>query len=260
MIAAGRVGGPELLVDEEPFAAGDVVVVRQNDPRLGLANGDRGIITGVIGGALRAEVGGRQVVLSAEFLARRTAHGDPVLAHGYAVTGHIAQGLTADRAFVLGSDLMYREWAYTAMSRGRVMNRLFMVGTTDRARDEIAPATRLSAEEELAGALRRSRAQLMAVDTGTTPEQPSSERGRDLAAERARLERRLGELAEPSRRRRLWRRRADRSAGGARALVENRLAELRIEETELARAPTSPRLENPSRAVERAPERRALER
>ncbi len=55
-----------------------------------------------------------------DYPGRTTAHGDPVLAHGYAVTGHVAQGLTAERAFVLGSDVMYREWAYTAMSRGRL--------------------------------------------------------------------------------------------------------------------------------------------
>jgi ATP-dependent exoDNAse (exonuclease V) alpha subunit len=165
MVAAGRVSGRELFVDGQPFAAGDVVVIRQNDPRCGVANGDRGVVVAASGDALTVVVGGQRVMLGRDFLARRTAHGDPVLAHGYAVTGHIAQGLTAERAFVLGSDLMYREWMYTAMSRGRVMNRLYMVGTTDRERDEIAPAARLSAEDELAAAARRSRSQLMALDS-----------------------------------------------------------------------------------------------
>ena len=41
------------------------------------------------------------------------------LLHGYAVTGHVAQGVTVDRAYVLASDGLYREWIYTAMSRGR---------------------------------------------------------------------------------------------------------------------------------------------
>lgn len=34
------------------------------------------------------------------------------LTHGYAMTVHKAQGVTADRAFVLGTDDLYRErWA-----------------------------------------------------------------------------------------------------------------------------------------------------
>ncbi len=72
---AGRLHGDELACGEESICAGDVVVLRLNDPRRGVTNGD------------------------------------PVVAHGYAVTGHVAQGLTTDRAFVLASDELYREWA-----------------------------------------------------------------------------------------------------------------------------------------------------
>ena len=31
------------------------------------------------------------------------------------LTAHRAQGATVDRAFVLGSDELYREWGYTAL-------------------------------------------------------------------------------------------------------------------------------------------------
>ena len=46
--------------------------------------------------------------------------------HGYAITGHKAQGLTVDHTFVLGSDALYREWGYVALSRGRHTNRLYL--------------------------------------------------------------------------------------------------------------------------------------
>ena len=112
-----------------------------------------------------------------DYLSRETAHGDAVIAHGYAVTGHIAQGLTTDGAFVLASDEMYREWAYTAMSRGRETNRLYMVENAVKIRDEFAPAKRSAAETELVASARQSRRQLLALDTrapaiGDSPSRP----------------------------------------------------------------------------------------
>ena len=47
--------------------------------------------------------------------------------HGYAITGHSAQGLTCDRAFVLVTSEASREWCYTALSRGREANRIYAV-------------------------------------------------------------------------------------------------------------------------------------
>ena len=51
------------------------------------------------------------------------------LDHGYALTAHLAQGATVDRAFVLGSDELYREWGYTALSRHRAEARFYVSGT-----------------------------------------------------------------------------------------------------------------------------------
>ena len=48
------------------------------------------------------------------------------LDHGYAITAHRAQGATVDRAFVLGSDELYREWGYTALSRHRTEARFYV--------------------------------------------------------------------------------------------------------------------------------------
>jgi hypothetical protein len=42
------------------------------------------------------------------------------------MTVHKAQGLTCDRAYVLGTDDLYAEAGYTALSRGRHENRLYI--------------------------------------------------------------------------------------------------------------------------------------
>ena len=42
MRAAGRLRGDELEIGDAPFAAGDHVVIRRSDRRLGVVNGDRG--------------------------------------------------------------------------------------------------------------------------------------------------------------------------------------------------------------------------
>ena len=47
MQAAGRVHGEELTVAGAPFAAGDQVVIRRGDRRLGVVNGDRGTVVAV---------------------------------------------------------------------------------------------------------------------------------------------------------------------------------------------------------------------
>ena len=234
MVERGRVVGNELVIDGEAFGAGDSIVLRRNDGRLGVANGDRGIVRRSSSAGLVVELGGRDVALGRDYLDRTTAHGDPVVAHGYAVTGHVAQGLTAERAFVLASDTMYREWAYTAMSRGRHTNRLYMVGAVDRARDEIAPGSRRTPEEELLAGLRRSRAQLMANDVGS-PDGNDAQLRR-LEDQRARIE---AELDERKPRRRFWRRTNDRGRG-IRMLQENRLRELDAEAAQLRDVPTSP--------------------
>ena len=142
MVAAGAVSGPELVVDGMPFAAGDRVLLRRNDRRLGVANGDRAIVTAVDVDRrlLAVRVGERELVLARDYLDRP---GRPTLQHGYAMTGHAAQGLTVDRAFVLATEETSREWLYMAMSRGRLENRIYGATAAVRERDEIAPAERV---------------------------------------------------------------------------------------------------------------------
>lgn len=57
------------------------------------------------------------------------------LTHGYATTIHKAQGATVDRCFVLVEETTSREPAYTAMSRGRLSNDVYVEDSTLR-RDE----------------------------------------------------------------------------------------------------------------------------
>ena len=73
---------------------------------------------------------GQQRWLSEDFVARG---GRPVdgqrrggLDHAYAATVHRAQGATADSCHVLLGDTAFREQAYTALSRGRTSNRLYL--------------------------------------------------------------------------------------------------------------------------------------
>jgi hypothetical protein len=51
------------------------------------------------------------------------------------------------------------------MSRGRELNRLYVVNNPSRARDEIAPTYRTTPEADLLSVMRQSRRQRLAVDT-----------------------------------------------------------------------------------------------
>lgn len=133
-----RLGPDALAVGDRRFAVGDQAVCLRNHPALGITNGTHGTITHIdrgTGGLVLTDRAGRDHTLSADYLASTTRRGGPVLDHGYALTGHKAQGLTVDRAFVLGSDQLYREWGYVAMSRGRHANRLYLVNAHDNDAD-----------------------------------------------------------------------------------------------------------------------------
>ena len=106
----------------------------------------------------------RTVTLDPHFLSSPT-RGRPPLQHAYAVTGHIAQGLTTDRTFVLGTDRLFREWGYVAMSRGRLSNRMYAVVGEPTAREEFAPTGRRPrALEDLVDRLEQSSRQRITVD------------------------------------------------------------------------------------------------
>jgi ATP-dependent exoDNAse (exonuclease V) alpha subunit len=189
MRRAGALGGDEVLIAGARFAVGDRVVVRANDAAGEVSNGDRGRVVAIdpLRGRLQLEVDGRHAALEPPFVMARTARGDPVLAHGYAVTGHVAQGATVRRSFVLADDGARREWVYTAMSRGREDNRLYLAAGDAGGREEYAPAGERSSAAlgRLGASLQRSEAQSAATDLGREP--PSAVQRRHVEAE-ARVE------------------------------------------------------------------------
>ena len=201
MRAAGLLG-PEIDTPAGTFAVGDHVVVKRNDHRREINNGDRATVTAVAParGALEIDLRGRRIRLDRHYLAEPTAAGDPPLMHGYAITGHIAQGLTVDDTYVLATDGIDREWAYVALSRGRHSNRLYLTAEADNDRAEYAPAgPTADPMERLGSQLERSSAQVLAIDSGQPVDTVSLEQA---TLERQRLEhRRFGWL--PGRRQEL---------------------------------------------------------
>ena len=169
LTAAGQLTGPSLHAAEREYRQGDRIVTLHNDRRLGVFNGTRATVRSV--DVEQAELlvttdDGVDIRLTAEYL--DAGH----VAHAYAITGHKAQGLTADRAWVLGSDEIYREWGYVALSRGREHNRLYVVAG-DRQPDGDAHChaghdTTRDVVADLARALERSRGQALAIDQTCT--------------------------------------------------------------------------------------------
>jgi hypothetical protein len=132
----------------------------RNEHRLGIVNGDTGVVKAIHRDGLSVEVRpGRRIDVPARY-AR-----DGQLDHGYAITAHRAQGMTVDRSFVLGSDELYREWGYTALSRHREAAR-FYVSATPTFLNE-TPAALQAGDDvtgRVAGLLGHSRAEQLALN------------------------------------------------------------------------------------------------
>lgn len=156
MEAQGRLGPERLLVGGHELAAGDRVVCRRNADVLGVKNGTRGIVDGInrARGALTLVTdGGDRRTLPAWYGSAGFVE------HGYALTGHAAQGATVERAFVLGTgEGALREWGYVALSRARTETRLYVtdVGfereTPVRSLDSADGLTRFGRALETSGA------------------------------------------------------------------------------------------------------------
>jgi len=170
LTASNRLHGPALEAGERTFQAGDRILCRQNQTRLGVLNGDLATVTSV-----DQETKGLMVRLDRDPETRNLpvwyleqGHVD----YGYALTGHKAQGVTTDRTFVIVDGTTDREWAYVAMSRGRQANTLYL--TNPQHEDE--QCTHLTHQghqdplERLTSALNRGSTGTAAIDhPGPTP-------------------------------------------------------------------------------------------
>lgn len=131
---------------------------------------------------LTLNLGGETVTLGRDYLDDRTVHGDPTLQHGYAMTVHVAQGLTVDHCFLLVGPGLNRELGYTALSRGRETNQLYVARDVETPRVEYAPADphRIEPIARLAAQLATTSETTLAIDTGD----PATANGLLAAVER----------------------------------------------------------------------------
>jgi conjugative relaxase-like TrwC/TraI family protein len=212
LIDAGLIGGPTLHVGDLEFARGDHVVLRLNAAQLHVQNGTRGTVVAVdqTQQALTiALADGTRRTLPSRYVHLRTPRGSPAVEHGYALTAHLAQGMTTDQAFILGSETVYREWGYTAWSRARERTRFYVVEPEISDEHHTAAPVDVDRFDELARRLDRTEAQRLGLDS--LPH-PIADR-RAAAAKHAResyLERALGPRPEAISRRRAWDRAARR--------------------------------------------------
>jgi hypothetical protein len=159
-IVAFEVGGV-------PMRAGDKVMMLRNDRSVGVRNGNRGVVLDVNPDEHSMHVLlGRGVV---DVPARYVDAGHVGLA--YAMTVNKAHGTTCDATMTLADDLLYRELAYEAMSRGRVENRIYISRTTMvelELRLEDGPHAPLAPEDDpldiLAAGVEQRRNKLLALD------------------------------------------------------------------------------------------------
>ncbi len=164
LAASNRLHGPTLEVGERVFQAGDRILCRRNQTRLGVLNGDLATITAV---DLERKI--LTVRLDRDPETRTLPHWYLHQSHvdyGYAMTGHKAQGVTTDRVFVIVDGTTDREWAYVAMSRGRQANTLYLTAQ-DPADWQCTHLTHQSHHhpiDALTAALAHSSAQAAAID------------------------------------------------------------------------------------------------
>jgi ATP-dependent exoDNAse (exonuclease V) alpha subunit len=169
---AGRLGRERLELPAGEFAAGDHVLLKRGSKTLDVDNGDAGVVDHVDAAQGRlivrvGEAGDRVVTLPHEYLHAEGVGDQASLVHGYASTGHVHQGATADQTFALGSPGLYQEWITTAASRPRDQLRFYLADPDcERHLDFHAGDQSLpDAFEAFVLQAERSQAQAASVDT-----------------------------------------------------------------------------------------------
>jgi hypothetical protein len=209
MLRAGRLGSEAVEFGGREFRIGDRVLCRRNDTLLGIRNGTRATITALDNDALtlRADTGSLRVIPH--------AYAAEHLEHGYALTGHAAQGTTLARAYILLPDRgALQEWGYVACTRARTETRLYLAerdplehetplrGPNPAAAPNAPPVPSNAGAAPSHSPLNRPGAERMSVPNLHARQQQGLERQRARAAERlATAQRELKELG--------WRNRLD---------------------------------------------------
>lgn len=120
LLDQGRLGPMALQVGQDQFFVNDRVLFTRNLLSLGVCNGDLGTVTAIQDQTLTINLDDGRCVTLGE------AYGH--LRLGYALTTHKAQGLTAEKAFILtGGPMTDREMSYVQASRARGTTRWYVV-------------------------------------------------------------------------------------------------------------------------------------
>jgi len=249
MLRAGRLGPQAVELGGHEFRVGDRVLCRQNDTRLGVRNGTRAMILAIGEDALTLRAGNgvtRQVPLS---------YARDHLEHGYALTGHAAQGATVERAYVLLPDQgAIQEWGYVACTRARNETHLYLAEQDTIERETpLRDPDRTTAPERTASALERSAAEPLALDQAQQRHDAGARlhtrRQQQLEQQRARAVERLT-TAEGQLKQLAWWNRGNRRIELEREISFQQTALRGFDEkrTELARTPpAAPRVRLPGR-------------
>ena len=111
-----RVKSPSGRVSIREFSQGDKIMFLQNDPGLGVQNGQTGYIVGIQDQKITVQSGDKTIKVNTDEYA--------CLDHGYVLTTHKAQGITEDRAFIHidtnQKQLNSRNSFYVDISRARL--------------------------------------------------------------------------------------------------------------------------------------------
>lgn len=145
LLAEGALGSAEVMVGEQPFAVGDLVLTRINQS--GVSNRERWEVVGADAAAraLRLRrIGGdeREVGLTAPYLDRFTEDGAPALVYAYALTTFGTQGKTFDRVYPLLDPAGSLEDQMVAISRGREIANVYTIASSEFADPELGPVRR----------------------------------------------------------------------------------------------------------------------
>jgi len=185
----GLLGEQGLVAGDRTYWVGDRVMCLENRERdLGVLNGRRGTVTAIDTDAhsLHVDIDGRgEVMLPGSYIE------DGNVALGYAMTVHKSQGMTCERAYVAGSEDLYRELAYTALTRHRDRCRFYLNAgepTGGQLELEVAGEARDRVLARAALVMGRERTQQMALDVHERDEALRALPDADLVARAGRLE------------------------------------------------------------------------